>query len=198
MLEKNLAVSIPVGMAAIGFLFLLNAGFWSSITSQISDNCLSLITLFTNWGLYFFYGIFLALLIFSLIRKNRKHIDICLAYIKAQLIFAFAAVRLLKIIVGRARPLHGTEINFFSLNPDYNSFPSGHTADAFVSGVFLYFLLKNSKFASYRFIPFICAYLIGISRILVHAHYPLDVLGGMLIGILGAWLFIARLPEKYL
>ena len=119
-----------------------------------------------------------------------------MAYLKAQIIFAFAIVRLLKIVIGRARPLHGADFEFFSLNADKNSFPSGHAADAFVSGVFLYYLLRDSKYTRYRFLPLIFAYLIGISRIVTQAHYPLDVLVGMFIGISGAYFFIARLPGK--
>jgi membrane-associated phospholipid phosphatase len=118
-----------------------------------------------------------------------------LAYIKAQLIVSFAVVRILKILLGRARPGHGADFTFFSLDSDYNAFPSGHSADAFVSGVFLYYLLKQSKYADWRFLPLIYAFCIGVSRVLVSAHYPSDVAGGMAIGIMGAWVFISRLKE---
>jgi undecaprenyl-diphosphatase len=102
---------------------------------------------------------------------------------------------MLKIVLGRARPGHGAEFTFFSLNSRFNGFPSGHSADAFVSGVFLYFLLKHSSYAGCRFLPLIYAFLIAVSRVFVSAHYPSDVAVGMIIGILGAWYFVSRLPN---
>jgi len=138
----------------------------------------------------------------SFAKKNRNLTQICLAYIKAQLIFSFAVVRFLKIVLGRARPGHGTEFNLFSLNSHYNSLPSGHAADAFISGVFLYYLLRHSKYTHYRFLPLIYAFVIAVSRVFVSAHYPSDVAAGMVIGILGAWFFVSRRsnpdePEKW-
>jgi membrane-associated phospholipid phosphatase len=123
-------------------------------------------------------------------------LKLCLAYVKAQLIFSFVLVRILKIILGRARPGHGSEFTFFSLAFRYNSFPSGHSVDAFVSGVFLFYLLKNSKYSACRFLPLIYAFLIALSRVFISSHYPSDVAAGMAIGILGAWFFISRLNDQ--
>jgi hypothetical protein len=55
--------------------------------------------------------------------------------------------------------------------------PSGHAAAAFVSGVFLYYLLKQSKYAGCRFLPLIYAFFITVYRVFVSAHYPSDVAG---------------------
>ncbi|MCJ7776334.1 MAG: phosphatase PAP2 family protein, partial [Desulfobulbaceae bacterium] len=74
----------------------------------------------------------------------------------------------------------------------FNSFPSGHSADAFVSGVFLYYLLKYSKYSKYRFLPLAYALLIAFSRVIVSAHYLSDAVAGMAIGILGAYFFLSR------
>jgi len=98
--------------------------------------------------------------------------------------------------VGRARPGHNPEFAFFSFSFRHNSFPSGHSADAFVCGVFLFYLLKHSKFSACRFLPLIYAFLIAISRVFISSHYPSDVLAGMAIGILGAWFFISRLDDQ--
>ena len=154
--------------------------------------------LLTNWGLFLFYFIFAGLLIFALVRRNRSLINLCGAYLLAQLVFSLGVVRLLKIVLGRARPGHGSEFTFFSTHFRYNSFPSGHSADAFVSGVFLYYLLKHSKYSGCRFFPLIYALLIALSRVFISSHYPSDVAAGMAIGIMGAWFFISRLSyEKY-
>ena len=49
---------------------------------------------------------------------------------------------------------------------------------------------------SFLFLPLIFAFCIAVSRVLVSAHYPSDVAGGMAIGIMGAWFFISRLKEQ--
>ena len=177
-------------------LFIFDTRLWLTARDLIPPDYYFIAQLITHWGLYIFYAIFAALFVYSVTKKNRKLTNLCLAYLKAQLIFSFAAVRFFKIVLGRARPGHGTEFTLFSLNSSYNSLPSGHAADAFVSGVFLYLLLKQTKYTHYRFLPLIFAFLIAVSRVFVSAHYPSDVAAGMFIGILGAWFFVSRLPNQ--
>ena len=195
-MKKSILILIPIGLLLFASLFIFDTRLWLTARNLIPPNYYFIAQLITNWGLYIFYAIFAALFVYSFIGKNRKLTHLCLAYLKAQLIFSFAAVRFLKIVLGRARPGHGTEFTLFSLNSSYNSLPSGHAADAFVSGVFLYLLLKQTKYTHYRFLPLIFAFLIAVSRVFVSAHYPSDVAAGMAIGILGAWFFVSRLPNQ--
>ena len=197
-MKKRRLIFIPIGLLPVVILFIFDTRLWLSARDLIPPDYYFIAKLITNWGLYLFYAIFLAIFVTSFAKKNRKLTSLCLAYFKAQLIVSFAVVRFLKIVLGRARPGDGTEFTLFSLNSRYNSFPSGHATDAFVSGVFLYYLLRQSKYTHYRFLPFIYAFLIAVSRVFVSAHYPSDVAAGMLIGILGAWFFVARLsnPDK--
>jgi undecaprenyl-diphosphatase len=195
-MKKYILIFMPIFSSALAILFLIDTPVWLAARSLAEPDYYFIAKLITKWGLYLFYVIFAVLLAYSLVRKNRRLAGVCLAYIKAQLIFSFAVVRFLKIVLGRARPGHGAEFTFFSLDSHYNAFPSGHSADAFVSGVFLFFLLKQSRYAASRFFPLIFAFLIAISRVFVSAHYPSDVAAGMAIGIMGAWFFISRLKEK--
>jgi undecaprenyl-diphosphatase len=65
--------------------------------------------------------------------------------------------------------------------PDDFSFPSGHTASAFLMSLIL------GHFYPLALIPCILlAGVIGLSRIYNGVHYPGDVLAGMLLGILSA------------
>jgi membrane-associated phospholipid phosphatase len=194
-LKRKAAIIIPVAFFLILILLLLDTPIWLAVRALIPPDYYFIAKLITNWGLYGFYAIFAALFVYSFIVKNRKLTGLCLAYLKAQLIISFAVVRILKIVLGRARPGHGADFTFFSFNSRYNAFPSGHSADAFVSGVFLYFLLKHSKYTGCRFLPLIYALVIAVSRVVVSAHYPSDVAAGMAIGIMGAWFFIVRLGE---
>jgi membrane-associated phospholipid phosphatase len=194
-MKKNMVICIPIAMVAVAILFIFDTQLWLAARDLLPPDYYFIAKLITNWGVYLFYSIFGAFFVFSLVKKNRRLISFCTAYLKAQLVFSFGVVRTLKILLGRARPGHGTDFIFFSLDSSYNSFPSGHSADAFVSGVFLFYLLKQSKYTIYPFLPLIFACLIAMSRVFVSAHYPSDVAAGMAIGIMGAWFFISRLRE---
>lgn len=66
----------------------------------------------------------------------------------------------------------------FSLMHINYAFPSGHTSRAFALATSLsHFYPKHKR------LFFIAAMLIGFSRIYIGAHYPLDVLGGAIVGI---------------
>ena len=65
------------------------------------------------------------------------------------------------------------------------SFPSGH---AFRSVILLYFLWKEDKRLFWIFLPGVV--LISIGRVIFKLHYPVDILGGYLIGGLTVFLFL--------
>ena len=186
------AIFILLALLSIPILFPFDESLWLAARDLVEPDYYDITKLFTKWGLYLFYAFFAGLWVYALIRKNRKFIHIGLAYLKAQLVFSLIVVRILKIFFGRVRPGHGSGFTFFGMSGNYNSFPSGHSADAFVSGVFLYYLLKQSQYDRFRFLPLVYAALIAISRELDSAHFPADVVAGMLIGVLGAWFFISR------
>jgi undecaprenyl-diphosphatase len=186
---------IFLALMSIATLFFFDTPIWQTARDLVEPDYLYIPELFTHWGLYLFYFIFAVILIYAFIKKDRHLINISIAYIKAQLVFSLIAVRLLKASLGRARPGYGSEFTFFETKFKYNAFPSGHSADAFVSGVFLFFLLKQTRYAGSRFLPLIYAFLIAISRVFVSSHYPSDVAAGMGIGILGAWFFISKCQQ---
>jgi undecaprenyl-diphosphatase len=193
-LKKQRLIFIPIIVLPIVILFFLDTRIWLAASNLVArEPYYRIVDLITTRGLYLFYAAFIALFAYALIKKNKKLTGLLVAYLKTQLIFSIALVRIVKIIVGRARPGHDPEFVFFSFAFSHNSFPSGHSADAFVSGVFLFYLLKHSKYSACRFLPLIYAFLIAISRVFISSHYPSDVVAGMAIGILGAWFFTSRL-----
>ena len=115
-MKKRRLIFIPIGLLPVAILFIFDTRLWLSARDLIPPDYYFIAKLITNWGLYLFYAIFLALFVTSFVRKNRKLTNLCLAYLKAQLIVSFAAVRFLKIVLGRARPGHGAEFTLFSLN----------------------------------------------------------------------------------
>ena len=65
------------------------------------------------------------------------------------------------------------------------AFPSGHTTTVFT---FAYVLILFVKKNLWRNLLFSIALLIGLSRVIVGVHWPLDILGGILVGIVSALL----------
>jgi len=92
---------------------------------------------------------------------------------------------LIKNVIGRARPFVGSVANPylfdpFHWSPAYASLPSGHTTTAFaVLAAF------GTLWPRARTILLIYALLIAVSRVVVTAHHPSDVLAGALVGIVG-------------
>jgi undecaprenyl-diphosphatase len=75
------------------------------------------------------------------------------------------------------------------------SFPSSHAVNNFAAAVFFYKIYPKLKW-----ILFIIAFLIALSRVYVGRHYPSDILGGAVIGsaIGYVFAFIALQIDKYL
>ncbi|MCM8711561.1 phosphatase PAP2 family protein [Clostridium sp. SYSU_GA19001] len=98
----------------------------------------------------------------------------------------------LKNFVGRERPV-GEEYNFDFIipKPTSYSFPSGHTTSSFAAfGVCLF------KKAKYRYWVLLLSSTIAFSRLYLHVHYPSDILGGIILGLLCGWVAV-NLAEAY-
>lgn len=147
----------------------------------------------SDWVLY--PSLVLFLVCWGLALVIRKRIP-KLALLEMAQLYAFVFVgvglpglisNLIKRAFGRGRPElldqvgHLNFENFFN-DWIYQSFPSGHATTAFA-------IAFVGGFLSRRWFPLLLliAVAVGISRVAVGAHYPTDVLGGVVVGTLGAY-----------
>ena len=102
-------------------------------------------------------------------------------------------------MVGRGRPFVGGEANAFNFAPfagteAYASFPSAHA----ITGFALAFAV-SARVAAGAAAMIVYAVLIALSRLVLLAHHPSDVVAGALIGVIGAMagaLLVRRPPPR--
>ncbi len=70
------------------------------------------------------------------------------------------------------------------INTDF-SFPSGHTTSVYMLAGLFIFTIKEKK---WRLLLLLTAFPVGFSRIMVGAHWPMDIFGGIISGLLAAYL----------
>ncbi len=92
----------------------------------------------------------------------------------------------LKWAVGRGRPFVGGKANAFNFEhfsggEAFASFPSGHANTAFALAFAVSALWPQSRFVMLVYALVICA-----TRLVLLAHHPSDVVGGALLGVIGA------------
>lgn len=138
------------------------------------------------WSMYPFYVFFAGAMIWGWRRRQPQLRLLSWGYLMAQLGGSVLLVRTLKALIGHARPdfeYLGSELADMWVGPtsdaSFQGFPSGHTTDLFISTIFLSMLLPKSwmRGAALAF-----AALNGVLRIALAKHYPVDVLGGVLLG----------------
>lgn len=87
---------------------------------------------------------------------------------------------ILKNVFCRIRPCDiNTSVSLLVARPDDFSFPSGHTAASFAAVAALYFAGEKNLWKP----SLILAVCIALSRLYLYVHYPTDILGGMIVGI---------------
>jgi undecaprenyl-diphosphatase len=111
--------------------------------------------------------------------------------IRIQFIFVAVLVPVLageviKGIVGRGRPFVGGvadpyNFSLFAWNEAYASFPSGHAIASFALAVAV-----SSVWPRMRIAMIVYALAIALSRLVLLAHHPSDVVAGALLGGIGA------------
>lgn len=144
--------------------------------------------------LYFF------LIVFSLFNFGKQKWWWILFAALTAIITNYVSSDLVKEHIIRLRPCNNPQMSDtvrFLLNyrPQSSSFTSSHAANHFGLATFLYFTLKN-RYGKWPLLFFAWAFIIGYAQIYVGVHFPLDIVGGTLIGLVFGYLS-ASIFNKY-
>lgn len=175
------------------FIYLNSLGveswdhFWMIITNQF------------NW-------IPLFLLLFILIFKAYGWKKGIILVVVTTLLVAFSDqfVNFIKDFFERLRPNNDPSINNIIRilkTPRSFSFVSGHSTTSFAVTTFMILTLK--KYYKYAYLLLIWPILFAYSRIYIGVHFPIDIIVGMLLGVLEgvifykiAMAFLKKVPEN--
>lgn len=105
---------------------------------------------------------------------------------------------LLKNIIHRPRPFNTLpNVVVYGPRPSDLSFPSGQATNAFAVILFYSLIFRRRQFTIFGFS---LATLIGLNRIYLGDHYPLDVAAGIPLGLLCGWVsyqFYRQQPKLF-
>ena len=150
---------------------------------------------------FLMYAVIALLFAIGLDRKQRFWVHVALIVLGLELIFAGALVRIVKIVVGRPRPVTSVqEFRPFLLTGNlYHSFPSGDAADVATSVSFFVYFARRS---SVRILCLAVLAAVMFERLMNAHHYPSDVLAGAYLGFVTSFIvwhwFVVGFPLKKL
>jgi undecaprenyl-diphosphatase len=160
------------------FLNSKHSPFWDEVMIKATDR--------------FFWIPFYVLIAIFLIWKFKKRTWLLLAIIPLMMIMADQlSASVMKPLFERLRPCHDPSIKELlrTINGcgGMYGFVSSHATNTFALSTFMVLLFRNS----YKFIGIIYIWAIGVSysRIYLGVHFPGDILGGAVLGMLIAFLF---------
>ena len=179
----------------IDFLYSIDLAIFYFFNHTLSigflDKFFSIITNVNNW--YITYVILLGV---SFVKGGRKGKLAVLGVLLLIVVTDQTGYRLLKEYFARPRPCNALTdvLTPLGCTGSY-SFPSNHALNNFAAAMFFYRLFPKLKW-----VLFIGAVLISISRVYLGLHYPSDIFGGAVMGLAFGYLFssVVLYLEKYL
>jgi undecaprenyl-diphosphatase len=196
--SRRLAGTVLLALAAVvGAMLLLDPSALGYVR-RLPPAVIAAFQRLTDLGLsgWFLWPAGLILIALGMLNASGlpRYSRLVLAALAVRVGFVFTAIAVpglfvttLKRLIGRARPLV-EDGDIWAYQPfrwqvEYASLPSGHATTAFsVLAAF------GALFPEARALLWIYAVLIAVSRVVVTAHHPSDVVAGAIIGAVGALL----------
>ena len=139
---------------------------------------------------FLIFAIPLFIIFFYFFNRRNRLVSIFLKIILAMALsylISYSLNYVLGMFFVRSRPFVAHpeiyQLSTFWASPQDFSFPSDHTAIAFVMGLMVF--LDWRKFG---IILLALSSFVGLSRIFIGVHYPLDILGGILTACFSVWI----------
>lgn len=160
----------------VWLLFFIN----KNLSNPVFDKFFVIITEVKNWFIAYFI-----LWLIMFFKGDKKTKIVASLLILLIIISDQISSHILKHLFERIRPCNVfTDLNLLIGAKKSLSFPSSHAVNNFSVAFFL-----SRYFKDYSKYFFSVASLVAFSRIYVGVHYPSDVIGGALIGLLIGWVF---------
>ena len=158
--------------------------YWARILTDIG---------LSGWLLFGSVFVFLAALAASRteaggrVKRRANTLKNIAAYVFISVAASGLLANLLKRIIGRARPENYSDLGIFSFSPfsgsTFESFPSGHATTFGAMAMILCLLAPR-----YKLLFFVAGFWLAMTRVIVGAHYPSDVIVGYSFGAWFTWL----------
>jgi undecaprenyl-diphosphatase len=160
----------------LSLLYFINTG----LSNPVFDKFFSSITNVNHW--FIAYIILWGILFFKGGKKGKIAAIIVLFLVTAA---DQAGAKLLKELFQRIRPcnVYSDILTPLGCTGSY-SFPSNHALNNFAVAMFFYRIYPD-----YKWVLFITAFLIALSRVYLGLHYPSDIIGGAILGLGFGFLF---------
>ena len=173
MIEYLMDIDADALLAVNGLHDLFQDAFWWLVTAKWSS------------------ALLLLALLWILLHQNRRHTLLVLAMlVLAVLVADQVSSGLIKHLVGRLRPTHDPSLESMvhvinGYRGGLYGFVSSHAANSFAIATLTSLIMRHRLVA---FSLFSWALLQCYSRMYLGVHYPGDILGGIVVGVLAGWL----------
>ncbi|MHB1187934.1 phosphatase PAP2 family protein [Thiobacillus sp.] len=167
-------------------------------TSRIFGALRPVFEWYSDWGLFFFYVPFIALLVYGMHTRHPLSKLVGFAYVHAQVFGTLLLTYVIKIGCGRPRPhaasVHDALCQAPSFAHAFHSFPSSHTVNVAVGAIFVLILLRSRVAAM---LALTATLLMALARVGTSEHFLSDVLAGLALGvaIAGVVMHVYLLPR---
>lgn len=163
----------------IDFLYSIDVAIFyfinGTLANPVTDRLMPFVTDVKHW-----YLVYVLLWFIILFKGGRYRVGLAIGMILLVIVSDQLSSSVLKHLFERPRPCKVLEnVRLLVGCTDSYSFPSSHAVNNFAAAMFFTFFYKHLKW-----ILFSVASIMALSRIFVGVHYPSDVFGGALIGIL--------------
>lgn len=194
---RQLAIGAGATLAVLVVVMLLFDAAAIRAVGRLPAWIVSLFDGITDFGKsgWFLWPLGILFLVFAALPSLPRVPQLVLDAMMVRVGFLFVAIAapslfdtIIKRMVGRARPLVGGSLDPYLFSPfkwtsEYAGFPSGHATTAFAVAVAFGTLWPRARTALWVY-----AFLIAVSRVVLTAHYPSDVVAAAVVGIGGALL----------